>query len=115
MFVPARGSCVVAPAAPAPPRSTPPPPHPPRPARPPRRRPGIDLGLAYPLAQRLRVHPQPARDRLHRRPLRVVILTVLAHQPHRPGLGVLVVPDRHRAILPNKGSAQETGDGSPGT
>jgi hypothetical protein len=37
---------------------------------------------------------------------------VLADQPHRPGLGVLVVPDRHRAILPNKGSAHKTGDGS---
>src|SRR6185369_11727813 len=67
-----------------------------------RRLTGVDLGLAHPLAQRLRVHPQPARDRLHRRPLRVVVVAVLADQSYRPGLGVLVVPDRHRAILPTK-------------
>uniref|UniRef100_UPI00195CA1B0 hypothetical protein n=1 Tax=Mycobacterium ostraviense TaxID=2738409 RepID=UPI00195CA1B0 len=33
-------------------------------------------------------------------------------QPHRPGLGVLVVPDRHRAILPSKEGAHKTRDGS---
>ena len=55
----------------------------------------------------------PNRPELpHRRPLRVVVVAVFADQSHRPGLGVLVVPDRHRAILPNKGSAHKTGDGS---
>jgi hypothetical protein len=37
---------------------------------------------------------------------------MLAHQPHRPGLGVLVVPARHRAILPSKKGVHETRDGS---
>ena len=50
-----------------------------------------------------------ARDRLHRGPLRVVILAVFADESYRPGLRVLVVSDRHRAILPNKGSAHITG------
>src|SRR5208283_3434112 len=79
-----------------------------------RRLTGIDLSLAHPLAQRLSAHPQPARDRPHRRPLRVIVITVLAEQPHRPVLRTRVVPDRHRAILPSKGSAHKTGDGSEG-
>ena len=33
-----------------------------------RRLTGVDLGLAHPLAQRLRVHPQPTRDRAARSP-----------------------------------------------
>jgi hypothetical protein len=61
-------------------------------------------GLAHPLAQRLRVHPKPSRDRLHRHPLDVTVVAGLTGEPHRPGLGVSVVPARHRAaILPNKG------------
>jgi hypothetical protein len=37
---------------------------------------------------------------------------VLADQPDRPDLGVLVELARHRAIVPSKGSAHETRDGS---
>ena len=43
---------------------------------------------------------------------RRVITSVLAHQPDRPGLGLLVVLDRHeRDILPNFGSMHKTRDG----
>ena len=73
----------------------------------------VYLGLADPLAQRLRRHPQPPRHRGDRRILRRVITSVLAHQPDRLGLGLLVVLDRHeRDILPNFGSMHETRDGS---
>src|SRR5688500_14587109 len=48
-----------------------------------RPRTAIDLGLANPLAQRLVRHPQLARDRRDRRPLRLVLGLVLEHHPHR--------------------------------
>src|SRR5207244_2528276 len=73
----------------------------------------VYLGLADPLPQRLRCYPQPPCHRGDRRILRRVITSVLAHQPDRPGLGLLVVLDRHeRDILPNFGSTHETRDGS---
>jgi hypothetical protein len=79
----------------------------------PRRLPLIDSSLAQPPAQRLRAHPQPPGHRGDRRVLRRVIAGVLAHQPDRLGLRVLVVPDWHeRAILPKVGSMHETRDGS---
>jgi hypothetical protein len=77
-----------------------------------RRLTSIDLSLAHPPAQCLCAHPQPARDPLDRPPLGLVVTDVLADQPHRPGLGVLVVPDRHRAILPSKEGGHKTRDGS---
>jgi hypothetical protein len=55
---------------------------------------------------------QPARHRLHRGTLRVVVVAVFADQPHRPGPGVLVVPDRHRAVVPSKEGAHKTRDRS---
>jgi hypothetical protein len=73
----------------------------------------VYLGLADPLAQRLCRHPQPPCHRGDRRILRRIITSVLAHQPDRLGLGLLVVLDRHeRDILPNFGSMHETRDGS---
>src|SRR6185312_7584708 len=70
----------------------------------------IDLGLPDPLAQRLRAHPQPARDRRDRRPLRGVVPGMLADQPDRLSLRARVVPATwHRAIiLPTEGGAHET-------
>ena len=70
----------------------------------------VDLGLADPLAQRLRAHPQPARDRRDRRPLRRVVPGVLADQPDRLGLRARLVPGAwHRVIiLPAEGGAHET-------
>ena len=55
----------------------------------------IDRGLADPLPQRLRGHPQPPGHHGDRRVLRRVITGVLAHKTDRPGLGVLVVPNWH--------------------
>src|SRR5262249_1231005 len=75
----------------------------------------VYLGLADPLAQRLRRHPQPFGYRGDRCVLRRVITSVLAHQTDRLGLRLLVVLDRHeRDILPNLGSMHETRDGSSG-
>ncbi len=65
------------------------------------------------LRQRLCAHSQPRRDRLHRRPLGLIVAGVRAHQSHRPRLSVRVVPARHRAILPSTEGADETRDGSP--
>lgn len=42
---------------------------------------GLDLGLTQPLPHRLRIHPQPARDRLDRLILRAEVVTMLLHQP----------------------------------
>src|SRR5262249_44671309 len=62
----------------------------------------------------LRAHPQPPRDRGDRRVLRRVIARVLAHQPDRLSLRVLVILDWHeRDILPKLGSMHETRGGSP--
>jgi hypothetical protein len=62
--------------------------------------------------QRLRRHPQPARHRHDRRPLRVVILNMLSDQTDRLGPGLLVVLARHRCHLPNEGGVHQTRGGS---
>jgi Integrase core domain len=56
------------------------------------------------------VHPQPARDRLDRRPLGRVVPRMLADQPDRLSSGARVIPAAwHRAIfLPTEGGAHET-------
>jgi hypothetical protein len=55
----------------------------------------VDLGLADPLAQRLgRADPQLAGDRPHRLPLRVVLVAVLQHHPHRPLPQLAGIPRR---------------------
>jgi hypothetical protein len=61
----------------------------------PRRLTLINGGLADPLAQRLRGHPQPPGHRGDRRVLRGVIPGVLTHKTDRLGPDVLVVPDWH--------------------
>ena len=76
---------------------------------------GVEVGLAQPLGQRPRAHPQPARDRRDRSPFRVIFTSVIADQPDRLGLDIRVIPARHRAIfLPNEGGVHETRVVHPG-
>lgn len=72
----------------------------------------VHLSLAQPLAQRLGGHPQPGRDGLDRRILRLVVTLVLLNQPDRLRPGLPVEPAAHRAILPNLGGVHETRGGS---
>ena len=61
----------------------------------PGRRAAIDLGLAHPLAHRLRrPDPQQPRDLAHRRPLRLVLATDLGDHPDRPLTQLRRVPPR---------------------
>lgn len=70
---------------------------------------------AQPLTQRLRAGPQPSRDGLDGRPLRLLVPHVILDQANRLRPGLLIEPTRHRAILPNLGGVHETRDGSLST
>jgi hypothetical protein len=62
-------------------------------------KPGQVMADQQPLADRLPTHPQPPRDRADRRPLRRIILRVLADQPYRLGLRLRAVDLRLRHVV----------------
>ncbi len=69
----------------------------------------VDRGLANPFPQGLRGHTQPRRDSRDRGPLTVVILAVIANQPHSLGSGRFVVLRWHDLpILPKKEGEHQT-------
>jgi len=74
----------------------------------------VHLGLADPLAQRLRAHPSRPATALIAAYSESQSAACSRTQPDRLGLRVLVILDWHeRDILPNLGKMSEIRDGSP--
>ena len=75
---------------------------------------GLDLGLTQPLPHRLRIHPQPARDRLDRLILQPKSSRCSCTNRTALARGLLVVLLRHGSHLPNQEGVHQTRDGSGG-
>lgn len=78
----------------------------------PSRSPASPSTCRKPIAQRLRVHPQAARNLPDRLILRFVILRMIDHQTNRVRFRLLVVLPWHRCHLSNHGSVHQTRGGS---